>query len=76
MREEDFHLAFRGGLRVGRVDEVLPHHGAEITAYGAGGGGERVGGPGENAHAPDEWLSLENFEKGTHAAAALLAELG
>ena len=31
--------------------------------------------PGENAHAPDEWMSLENFEKGTHAAAALLAEL-
>lgn len=31
--------------------------------------------PGENAHAPDEWLSLENFEKGTHAAAALLSEL-
>jgi acetylornithine deacetylase/succinyl-diaminopimelate desuccinylase-like protein len=31
--------------------------------------------PGENAHAPDEWLSVENFEKGTHAAAALLAEL-
>jgi acetylornithine deacetylase/succinyl-diaminopimelate desuccinylase-like protein len=32
--------------------------------------------PGENAHAPDEWLSIENFEKGTHAAAALLEELG
>jgi acetylornithine deacetylase/succinyl-diaminopimelate desuccinylase-like protein len=32
--------------------------------------------PGENAHAPDEWMSLENFEKGTHAAAALLEELG
>jgi len=31
--------------------------------------------PGENAHAPDEWMSLENFEKGTHAAAALLVEL-
>jgi acetylornithine deacetylase/succinyl-diaminopimelate desuccinylase-like protein len=31
--------------------------------------------PGENAHAPDEWLSVENFEKGTHAAAALLSEL-
>jgi acetylornithine deacetylase/succinyl-diaminopimelate desuccinylase-like protein len=30
--------------------------------------------PGENAHAPDEWMSLENFEKGTHAAAALLEE--
>ena len=32
--------------------------------------------PGENAHAPDESMSLENFEKGTHAAAALLTELG
>jgi acetylornithine deacetylase/succinyl-diaminopimelate desuccinylase-like protein len=32
--------------------------------------------PGENAHAPDVWMSLENFEKGTHAAAALLMELG
>ncbi|HUG02356.1 MAG TPA: M20/M25/M40 family metallo-hydrolase, partial [Longimicrobiales bacterium] len=32
--------------------------------------------PGENAHAPDEWISVENFEKGTHAAAALLGELG
>lgn len=31
--------------------------------------------PGENAHAPDEWMSLENFEKGTHASAALLEEL-
>ena len=31
--------------------------------------------PGENAHAPDEWMSIENFEKGTHAAAALLSEL-
>ena len=32
--------------------------------------------PGENAHAPDEWMSVENFEKGTHAAAQLYAELG
>lgn len=31
--------------------------------------------PGENAHAPDEWMSVENFEMGTHAAAALLDEL-
>ncbi|MGH7460134.1 MAG: dipeptidase [Longimicrobiales bacterium] len=31
--------------------------------------------PGENAHAPDEWMSVENFEKGTHAAAALLGEV-
>jgi acetylornithine deacetylase/succinyl-diaminopimelate desuccinylase-like protein len=32
--------------------------------------------PGENAHAPDEWMSVENFEKGTHAAARLWEELG
>jgi acetylornithine deacetylase/succinyl-diaminopimelate desuccinylase-like protein len=32
--------------------------------------------PGENAHAPDEWMSVENFEKGTHASARLLEELG
>lgn len=31
--------------------------------------------PGENAHAPDEWFSVDCFEKGTHAAAALLQEL-
>ena len=31
--------------------------------------------PGENAHAPDEWISVENFEKGVHASAALLEEL-
>ncbi|CAN5888336.1 dipeptidase [soil metagenome] len=32
--------------------------------------------PGENAHAPDEWMSVENFEKGAVAAALLLDELG
>ncbi|HEX6134260.1 MAG TPA: dipeptidase [Longimicrobiales bacterium] len=31
--------------------------------------------PGENAHAPDEWMSVENFEKGTQASARLLEEL-
>ncbi len=31
--------------------------------------------PGENAHAPDEWISVENIEKGTHAIARLLDEL-
>jgi acetylornithine deacetylase/succinyl-diaminopimelate desuccinylase-like protein len=30
--------------------------------------------PGENAHAPNEWMSMENFDKGTLAAAALLSE--
>jgi acetylornithine deacetylase/succinyl-diaminopimelate desuccinylase-like protein len=31
--------------------------------------------PGQNAHAPDEWMSLENYEKGAHASALLLSEL-
>lgn len=33
-----------------------------------------LGLPGENAHAPDEWMSLENFEKGTHASASVMDE--
>lgn len=32
--------------------------------------------PGENAHAPDEWMSVENFSKGMRAIAALFEELG
>lgn len=32
--------------------------------------------PGENAHAPNEWFSLENFEKGMHAVIDLEQELG
>jgi len=32
--------------------------------------------PGENAHAPDEWMSVENFTKGMRAVAVLLGELG
>ena len=31
--------------------------------------------PGENAHAPDEWMAVENFEKGMQAAAYLWEEL-
>jgi acetylornithine deacetylase/succinyl-diaminopimelate desuccinylase-like protein len=31
--------------------------------------------PGENAHAPDEWMSLENFEKGMRTIAVLWEEL-
>jgi acetylornithine deacetylase/succinyl-diaminopimelate desuccinylase-like protein len=31
--------------------------------------------PGQNAHAPDEWMGVAEFEKGTHAAARLLDEL-
>ncbi|MDQ8154307.1 MAG: dipeptidase [Gemmatimonadota bacterium] len=32
--------------------------------------------PGENAHAPDEWMSVENFNKGMRAIAALFVSLG
>jgi acetylornithine deacetylase/succinyl-diaminopimelate desuccinylase-like protein len=32
--------------------------------------------PGENAHAPNEWISVENYEKGMRAMAALWDELG
>ena len=32
--------------------------------------------PGENAHAPDEWISLENFTKGLRAVATLYEKLG
>jgi acetylornithine deacetylase/succinyl-diaminopimelate desuccinylase-like protein len=31
--------------------------------------------PGENAHAPDEWISVKNFERGMRAMAALWDEL-
>jgi acetylornithine deacetylase/succinyl-diaminopimelate desuccinylase-like protein len=31
--------------------------------------------PGENAHAPDEWIAVENYEKGMMAAAYLWEEL-
>jgi acetylornithine deacetylase/succinyl-diaminopimelate desuccinylase-like protein len=30
--------------------------------------------PGENAHAPNEWMSVRNFEKGTLAAAVFHEE--
>jgi acetylornithine deacetylase/succinyl-diaminopimelate desuccinylase-like protein len=32
--------------------------------------------PGENAHAPNEWMSDENFVKGMHAIAGLWDEIG
>ncbi len=32
--------------------------------------------PGENAHAPDEWISAENFRQGMRAAATLLDQYG
>lgn len=32
--------------------------------------------PGENAHAPNEWIAVDNFTRGMRAAATLLDELG
>jgi len=32
--------------------------------------------PGENAHAPNEWMSVDNFDRGMRAVATLLEELG
>jgi acetylornithine deacetylase/succinyl-diaminopimelate desuccinylase-like protein len=32
--------------------------------------------PGENAHAPNEWISVENFEKGMEAMAGMWSRLG
>ncbi|WP_396208826.1 M20/M25/M40 family metallo-hydrolase, partial [Gemmatimonas sp.] len=32
--------------------------------------------PGENAHAPDEWISDENYRLGIRAAAVLYEEYG
>jgi acetylornithine deacetylase/succinyl-diaminopimelate desuccinylase-like protein len=32
--------------------------------------------PGENAHAPNEWMSVENFEKGMEAIAGMWRRLG
>lgn len=31
--------------------------------------------PGENAHAPNEWMSVRNYEQGVHAAAELLDQI-
>ena len=51
---------------VGDFERVL---GAPVLLMG-------FGLPGENAHAPDEWMSVENFTKGMRAVAVLLEELG
>ena len=50
---------------VGDFERVL---GAPVLLMG-------FGLPGENAHAPNEWMSDENFVKGTRAIAALWDEM-
>jgi acetylornithine deacetylase/succinyl-diaminopimelate desuccinylase-like protein len=51
---------------VGDFERIL---GAPVVLVG-------FGLPGENAHAPDEWLSLSNFTLGMRAVATLWEELG
>jgi acetylornithine deacetylase/succinyl-diaminopimelate desuccinylase-like protein len=51
---------------VGDFERIL---GAPVALIG-------FGLPGENAHAPDEWMSMENFTKGMRAIATLWDELG
>ena len=51
---------------VGDFERVL---GAPVLLVG-------FGLPGENAHAPNEWISDENFVKGMRAIATLWEELG
>jgi acetylornithine deacetylase/succinyl-diaminopimelate desuccinylase-like protein len=60
-------LAGEGGSIpvVGDFQQIL---GAPVLLMG-------FGLPGENAHAPDEWMSVENFEKGMLTAAYLWDEL-
>jgi acetylornithine deacetylase/succinyl-diaminopimelate desuccinylase-like protein len=50
---------------VGDFERVL---GAPVLLMG-------FGLPGENAHAPDEWMSVENFTKGMRGVAVLWEEL-
>lgn len=51
------------------VDDFQRTLGAPVLLMG-------FGLPGENAHAPDEWMSEENYRKGIAAAAYLWEELG
>jgi acetylornithine deacetylase/succinyl-diaminopimelate desuccinylase-like protein len=50
---------------VGDFERVL---GAPVLLIG-------FGLPGENAHAPDEWMAVENFERGMRAVAGLWEEM-
>jgi acetylornithine deacetylase/succinyl-diaminopimelate desuccinylase-like protein len=51
------------------VPELARSFDAEILLIG-------FGLPGENAHAPNEWLDLETFRRGARAVVALYEELG
>ena len=77
-----FEAGVRALQRAFGVDPVLAGEGGSIPVVGDF---QRILGapvllmgfglPGENAHAPDEWMAVENFEKGMLAASFLWEEL-
>jgi acetylornithine deacetylase/succinyl-diaminopimelate desuccinylase-like protein len=65
------HEAVMGGTggTIPIVPELARHFGAEILLIG-------FGLPGENAHAPNEWIDLDNLRCGVRAMIRLYHELG
>jgi acetylornithine deacetylase/succinyl-diaminopimelate desuccinylase-like protein len=51
------------------VPELARYFDAEILLIG-------FGLPGENAHAPNEWIDLDNFRRGVQAMVSLYEDLG
>ena len=66
--EHDAVIGGTGGT-IPIVPELARSFDAEILLIG-------FGLPGENAHAPNEWIDLENFRRGTRAMVRLHEELG
>jgi acetylornithine deacetylase/succinyl-diaminopimelate desuccinylase-like protein len=66
--EHEAVVAGAGGT-IPIVSELAHHFGNQILLIG-------FGLPGENAHAPDEWISLDNIRRGARAMVKLYEELG
>lgn len=66
--EEEAVIGGTGGT-IPIVPELARHFGAEILLIG-------FGLPGENAHAPNEWIALDNLRRGARAMVRLYGELG
>jgi len=67
--ERAFLRHARGQTIAPIVPELAQLLGAEILLIG-------FGLPGENAHAPNEWIALENLRRGARAMVRLYHELG
>ena len=66
--EHDAVIGGTGGT-IPIVPELARSSNAEILLIG-------FGLPGENAHAPNEWIDLDNLHRGREAVVALYEELG